>query len=89
MVRMVDPLAGDHIPCAWIECDRDGDTQHEATVTEPYGVDPLLVFRRAPNMDQRWKRVHYLFCSERHKAYWVNSHRSLYNLPAGSKKLLT
>jgi hypothetical protein len=31
------------------------------------------------------RTLHYLFCSERHLLYWVNSHVSLGNLPAGSK----
>ena len=31
----------------------------------------------------------YVFCSERHKMYWVNSHRDNGNLPAGWKYSVT
>lgn len=85
---MIDPDDGLHLLCMWLECERPGDTQYQAVVTEPYGVDPGLILVPAPNMHQRWKRIHYLFCSERHRLYWANSHRSLYNLPSGSKGTL-
>lgn len=88
MVRMIDPGDGEHLLCMWAPCERDGDTQYEIVVTEPYGVDPGLILRPAPNMNEKWKRVHYLFCSERCKAYYLNSHRDLYNLPSGSKGTL-
>jgi hypothetical protein len=29
----------------------------------------------------------YLFCSERHREYWRNSHHSMGNLPSGAKSL--
>ena len=72
----------------WGECWRPGDTHHQAVVTEPYGVDPGLIIRPAYNMHEKWRRIIYLFCCERHKLYWVNSHRDLYNLPAGSRGTL-
>jgi hypothetical protein len=31
------------------------------------------------------RTLHYLFCSERHLLYWVNSHVDMGNLPAGSR----
>lgn len=88
MVRMIDPADGQHLPCMWSDCQRAGDTRFQAVVTEPYGVDLDLVVRPAPNMDERWRRVIYLFCCERHRAYWANSHKSLYNLPTGSRGTL-
>ena len=33
------------------------------------------------------RSVHYLFCGERHRSYWRNSHRSNNNLPSGSHSL--
>lgn len=43
--------------------------------------------------DTRWqviarepeRNLIYLFCGERHKAFYVHSHRDLRNLPSGSK----
>jgi hypothetical protein len=34
------------------------------------------------------RKIHYLFCSEGHLMYWVNSKKSLGNLPSGSKSLV-
>lgn len=35
------------------------------------------------------RTVWYVFCTERHRMFWVNSHRDHLNLPAGSKGLLS
>lgn len=34
------------------------------------------------------ERTHYVFCSERHRQYFIQSHRSLGNLPPGMRSLL-
>lgn len=34
------------------------------------------------------KTLTYIFCHDRHRAYWVNSHRSNGNLPAGYRRLV-
>jgi hypothetical protein len=85
---MVDPGDGQRLMCMWDDCQLAGDTQHQAVVTEPHGVDPALILIPAPNMDQPWQRVIFLFCSQRHLMYWTNSHISLYNLPTGSRGTL-
>lgn len=33
------------------------------------------------------RKIHFVFCSERHRRYWVNSVRDMGNLPSGSKSL--
>ena len=44
--------------------------------------------RTVPCEDPRAKHVQYLFCSERHKQYFRNSHIELGNLPAGYRSVI-
>jgi hypothetical protein len=84
-MKMVDPVDGSHIKCMWLDCEKAGKTEHLIVVREPYGVDPRNIIRPAPNMDERWKNVHYLFCCYRHREYWRHSHVSMFDLPSGSR----
>jgi hypothetical protein len=34
-------------------------------------------------------RAHYVFCSERHRQFWINSHRDNGRLPAGFRLSVT
>lgn len=84
-MRYIDPADGAHIPCHWADCERWGDDRYEAVVTDinqPH-IEPTL----GVPVPGEIRHTHYLFCGERHKAYWVNSHVSHGNLPAGSKQL--
>lgn len=58
------------IVCAWDDCERDGFDLYKCRVN--YGT---------PGYPQV---VRYVFCSERHRQYWIHSHRSYGNLPSGS-----
>lgn len=60
-----------HLLCCWDTCDRYGLELYKARVQD--GTD------RFP------RNTWYVFCSERHKQYWVNSTRDLNNLPPGFK----
>lgn len=59
-----------HIVCAWDDCERDGYELYKCTVN--YGGT------------EQAQIVRYVFCSERHRQYWIHSHRSYGNLPSGS-----
>lgn len=57
------------LTCCWDECQRPGYDLHKITVNYGTGYEPHL--------------VKYVFCSEKHRNYWGNGHRSYGNLPAG------
>lgn len=61
-----------HVMCAWDTCEKDGLETNK------------VVEQTAVNRGER--TVTYIFCTERHKAYWLNSTRDLNNLPAGYKR---
>lgn len=60
------------ILCAWDICDKEGVEMYKVRVGD--GVDE---YTGEP------KYIQYVFCSERHKMYWVNSHVKFGKLPAG------
>lgn len=57
------------VKCAWDECDRDGYEMHKVRVN--YGTPEM------PHI------LNYVFCTERHKQYFLNSHRKYGRLPEG------
>jgi hypothetical protein len=61
-----------HVMCAWDTCEKDGYENNKVVVHE--GV--------APNI----RDITYVFCTERHKAYWLNSVRDVNNLPPGYRR---
>lgn len=65
---------GTHVMCAWDTCERDGfETYKIRTNTAKAGREP--------------RYMTYVFCSERHKQYWLNNVRpgSNNNLPPGMR----
>lgn len=63
--------AGDrHVYCAWDDCERDG-----------YEINKVVVNDAAPGYPPRYMR--FVFCTERHKMFWVNSHIRYGYLPNG------
>lgn len=73
--RLVRNYHGRPLPCCWADCWTHGDDRH--------GVD---VPHDAPKYPG--EQLRYIFCSERHRAYWLNSRNDRGNLPTGSKGLL-
>ncbi len=61
-----------HVMCAWDTCEKDG-TEDNKVVTHEGN----------PGYEQR--TITYVFCSERHRQYWLNSTVSCNNLPVGYK----
>lgn len=72
MSKKVSGTTGRNIPCCWSDCTRDGNDQYEVVLWEGF-----------PERD-----FHYLFCSDRHRAYWIHSKHANGQLPIGSKGLL-
>lgn len=68
-----------YVMCAWDTCEKDGLECNKVVVE-----DSKPQFRGTPSE----KRIHYVFCTERHKAYWIASMRSgnNNNLPPGMKR---
>lgn len=58
--------------CAWDECERDGYDSFKVRVN--YGTP------NAPKM------VRYVFCTEKHRQYWLNSTRSYGNAGEGWRR---
>lgn len=64
-----------HVYCAWDTCDKDG-----------YEANKVVVNEAAPGRPPVY--ITYVFCTERHKMYWVNSTKSCNNLPPGYKRAI-
>lgn len=62
---------GTFVKCAWDDCEKDGYELHKVRVN--YGTNAC------PHV------VSYVFCSDRHKQYWIHSHRAYGHLPPGCK----
>jgi hypothetical protein len=60
------------VACAWDDCDLDGYDCNKVRVN--YGTVA------APQM------VNYVFCTEKHRQYWLNSTRSYGNAPEGWRR---
>lgn len=65
--------AGDrHVMCAWDTCENDGVELHKVRVNYGTAIQQQI--------------VNHVFCSERHKQYWINSVNSYGNLPPGYRR---
>jgi hypothetical protein len=63
-----------HVMCAWDTCERDGYQNNRVRVNNGTPTEP--------------RYMNYIFCTNRHKMYWLASMRSgnNNNLPAGYKR---
>lgn len=73
--KVLSGTTGQWIRCAWFECDRDGVELHKARFHEHA--------RTMSCAHPLSKHVHFIFCSERHRQYYLHSHRDMWNLPPG------
>lgn len=69
------------LPCCWDECERDGVTLHRARFHD----HPRTIACDAPDSKHVW----YVFCSERHRQYFLHSHHAYGRLPAGMRGLVS
>lgn len=70
--------SGTWIRCAWFECDRVGFELYKSVFHEH--ASELACHHP---MSQH---VYFIFCSERHRMYYKNSHVEFGQLPAGYRK---
>jgi hypothetical protein len=73
--------AGRWLQCCWDDCERQGYELHKTRFHDHA--------RGLPCADPRSKHVWYVFCTERHRDYFLHSHRDMGNLPPGSKLAIT
>jgi hypothetical protein len=65
--------AGDrHVMCAWDDCERDGFDLHQVRINYGKALTPHV--------------VKHVFCTERHKQFFINSHRQYGVLPPGYRR---
>jgi hypothetical protein len=63
------------VMCAWDNCEAEGYELYKCVVHDHRN------YIACDNPSA--KHIGYVFCTERHKMYWVNSTRSYGNLPSG------
>jgi hypothetical protein len=73
MIINLDHDGDRHVYCAWDSCELDG-----------YETNKVVINDAAPGYPEKIMR--YVFCTERHKQFWINSHRSYGNLPPGYRR---
>lgn len=61
-----------YVMCAWDDCEHDGYELYKVRLNTGKADTPRIVT--------------HLFCTERHKQYWLNSTRSYGNLPPGFRR---
>ena len=76
--HVVDTRDGETLPCCWSDCERSGVLLHRVRIYE--GVNQVTGERV-----YSWK----VFCTERHKMFYVNAPRALNKLPPGHRLAVT
>jgi hypothetical protein len=61
---------GTNVMCAWDTCEKDGYEMYKTVEHDA-------------NAGYERRDITYVFCSERHRQYWINSIHDCNNLPAG------
>jgi hypothetical protein len=79
-VLVRNPGTGKVLLCCWDTCESAGDNRVQEVVTDGIYTEADMV---SPLMLGTPKRFTYIFCKERHREFWRNSHRDMGNLPAG------
>lgn len=66
---------GRPIVCAWDECDRDGTVLYQHTACEHDVINQSCRRADALAVHHSGRTAHtiYVFCSQRHRNYWVNA----------------
>ena len=92
---------GRPLVCCWDECDRNGSTLYKHTsCLHDVRIGCLISDERTYFAAGRTAHLDYVFCSQRHRNYWVNAAgrnaleslartgRAYGNLPAGMKRMI-
>ena len=64
---------GTFVLCGWDTCEKPGYENNKCVVNEAAPGHPP-------------KTITYVFCTERHRQYWINSICDVNNLPAGYRR---
>jgi len=72
--HVIDPHDGEHLLCCWDTCEAFGTMLHRVRIWE--GIHPVT-----GGPIYSWK----IFCTERHKMYYINGPRDHLNLPPGHR----
>lgn len=81
--KVLSGNTGGWIKCVW--CHMHGDSK------PGYELYKSVFHEHVPGLacdDPRAKHVNYLFCSERHRQYFRNSHIEMDRLPAGYRSVI-
>lgn len=78
--KILSSSSGTWIKCCWFECDKDGYELYKAVFHEHS--------RELPCDHPLSEHVNFVFCSERHKAFYAHSHLNHGNLPPGYAKVI-
>ena len=72
VVINLDHAGARHVACAWDDCERDGYELHKVRINYGKADTPQI--------------VNHVFCTERHKQFFINSVRGYGKLPPGYKR---
>lgn len=78
--KVLSASSGNWIPCCWFECEKPG-----------YELYKTVFHEHAKNLacdHPMSQHVNFVFCSERCRQYYLNSHIAMGQLPAGYKKVI-
>jgi hypothetical protein len=74
---------GTHVMCAWDTCEKDGYEAYKCV--ELVGREPVMWHGHIHYIE---RTITYVFCSERHKQYFLHSTIRANDLPAGYKRAI-
>ncbi len=78
--KVLSSTTGTWIPCCWFECEKPGYELYKSVLHEH--------MKTMPCDHPMSQHVNFLFCTERHRQLYLNSHRNMGQLPPGYKKLV-
>lgn len=78
--KILSASTGNWVPCCWFECTKDGYELYKAVFHEHA--------KELPCDHPLSEHVNFVFCSERHKQYYLHSHIDMGNLPPGYQKAI-
>lgn len=76
--KVLSSSSGNWVPCVW--CHMQGEDR------PGYELYKTVFHEHASNLachDPLSNHINFVFCCERHKQYYLNSHKSMGNLPKG------
>lgn len=89
--HVIDPADGEHLACCWDACERPGLMLYRVRIYEGVNPDVLRAMLAAGERHSTAMRTAAIyswkvFCTERHKMFYVNAPRALNQLPACSPR---